>query len=43
MKKLKIYFDTSAIGYLDEHESPKEMLEMQQLWCSGNINAARIC
>ena len=32
MKKLKIYLDTSAIGYLDEQESPKEMNEMKQLW-----------
>ena len=32
MKKLKIYLDTSAIGYLDEQTSPKEMSEMQQLW-----------
>ena len=32
MKKLKIYLDTSAIGYLDEQTSPKEMLEMQSLW-----------
>ena len=32
MKKLKIYLDTSAIGYLDEQESPKEMAEMRQLW-----------
>ena len=32
MKKLKLYLDTSAIGYLDEKTSPKEMDEMQQLW-----------
>ena len=32
MKKLKLYLDTSAIGYLDEKMSPKEMDEMQQLW-----------
>ena len=32
MKKLKIYLDTSAIGYLDEQTSPKEMAEMQSLW-----------
>ena len=32
MKKLKIYIDTSAIGYLDEVTSPKEMLDMQELW-----------
>ena len=32
MKKLKIYLDTSAIGYLDEETSPKEMSDMQELW-----------
>jgi len=32
MKKLKIYLDTSAIGYLDEQSSPKEMIDMQVLW-----------
>ena len=32
MSKLKIYLDTSAIGYLDEITSPKEMEEMQSLW-----------
>ena len=32
MKKLKIYLDTSAIGYLDEQTSPKEMDEMKALW-----------
>ena len=32
MKKLKIYLDTSAIGYLDEQTSPKEMDDMQRLW-----------
>ena len=32
MKKLKVYIDTSAIGYLDEQESPKEMVEMRKLW-----------
>jgi predicted nucleic acid-binding protein len=32
MKKLKIYIDTSAIGYLDEQTSPKEMAEMKMLW-----------
>ena len=32
MKKLKIYLDTSAIGYLDEETSPKEMLYMRELW-----------
>jgi len=32
MKKLKIYLDTSAVGYLDETTSPKEMNDMQTLW-----------
>jgi len=32
MKKLKIYLDTSAIGYLDEESSPNEMSDMQKLW-----------
>jgi len=32
MKKIKLYLDTSAIGYLDEKTSPKEMNEMHQLW-----------
>ena len=32
MKKLKLYLDTSAIGYLDEPTSPKEMDEMYRLW-----------
>ena len=32
MKKLKIYLDTSAIGYLDEESSPKEMSDMRELW-----------
>ena len=32
MKKLKIYLDTSAIGYLDETTSPKEMNDMLSLW-----------
>ena len=32
MKKLKIYLDTSAIGYLDEHTSPNEMSDMRVLW-----------
>ncbi|MCL2740132.1 MAG: PIN domain-containing protein [Oscillospiraceae bacterium] len=32
MRKTKIYLDTSAIGYLDEQESPKEMAQMQALW-----------
>ena len=32
MNNLKIYLDTSAIGYLDEITSPKEMEEMSSLW-----------
>ena len=32
MKKLKLYLDTSAIGYLDEKSSPKEMNDMLTLW-----------
>ena len=32
MRKLKIYLDTSAIGYLDEHESPNDMKAMFALW-----------
>jgi predicted nucleic acid-binding protein len=32
MRKLKIYLDTSAIGYLDEQTSPKEMSDMLDLW-----------
>jgi len=32
VKKLKIYLDTSAIGYLDEQSSPQEMGEMLKLW-----------
>ena len=32
MKKLKLYFDASAIGYLDEQTSPQEMNDMLTLW-----------
>ena len=32
MKKLKLYFDASAIGYLDEQTSPTEMNDMLLLW-----------
>lgn len=32
MKKLKIYLDASAIGYLDEQSSPKDMSDMLSLW-----------
>ena len=42
MKKLKIYLDTSAIGYLDEETSSKEMSDMRELWeliKSGEYNA----
>lgn len=32
MRNLKIYLDTSAIGYLDEKTSPAQMSEMLALW-----------
>jgi len=32
MKKLKLYLDASAIGYLDEQTSLKEMSDMLSLW-----------
>ena len=32
MKKLKLYLDASAIGYLDEQTSPVEMNDMLLLW-----------
>ena len=32
MKKLKLYFDTNVVGYLDEPTSPKEMAETHDLW-----------
>jgi len=32
MKKLKIYLDASAIGYLDEKTSPEDMNDMLALW-----------
>ena len=32
MKKQKIYFDASAIGYLDEQSLSKEMDDMLTLW-----------
>ena len=32
MKLIKIYLDTSAIGYLDEKTAPPEMHEMHELW-----------
>ena len=32
MKKLKLYFDASAIGYLDEQSHSNEMSDMLSLW-----------
>ena len=32
MKILKLYLDTSAIGYLDEENSANEMSDMRKLW-----------
>jgi len=32
MKKQKLYIDTSAVAYLDEQTSPKEMKDMLILW-----------
>jgi len=32
MKKLKIYFDTSAIAYLDQQDSPDKMADTLKLW-----------
>lgn len=32
MKKLKLYLDTSVVGYLDESSSPREMAETLALW-----------
>ena len=32
MKKLKVYLDTSAIGYLDEQSHPSEMADMLTFW-----------
>ena len=32
MKKIKLYLDASAIGYLDEKTSPKDMSDMLLLW-----------
>ena len=32
LKKLKIYIDTSSIGYLDEHENPNDMKAMFAIW-----------
>jgi predicted nucleic acid-binding protein len=32
MKKLKLYFDASAIGYLDAQDKPNDMSDMLALW-----------
>ena len=32
MKKIKLYLDASAVGYLDEQTSPQEMRDMLTLW-----------
>ena len=32
MKKLKLYFDASAVGNLDQATLPREMADMQTLW-----------
>ena len=32
MDRMKLYFDTSAIGFLDEPANPKEMADMHSLW-----------
>lgn len=32
MRKLKIYIDTSVIGYLDQHDDPDLMAETHRLW-----------
>ena len=32
MKKLKIYFDTSAIAYLDQQDAPDRMADTLKLW-----------
>jgi len=32
MRKLKIYLDTSVIGYLDQHDDPDLMDETHKLW-----------
>ena len=32
MKKLKIYLDTSIVGYLYQEAQPEKMLETQRLW-----------
>jgi len=32
MRKLKIYLDTSVIGYLDQHDDPTRMNDTLKLW-----------
>jgi len=32
MRKLKIYIDTSVVGYLDQHDDPELMSETHRLW-----------
>ena len=32
MRKLKIYIDTSVIGYLDQHDDPDLMADTHMLW-----------
>jgi len=32
MKKLKIYLDTSIIGYLHQETQPEKMADTQKLW-----------
>jgi len=32
MRKLRIYLDTSVIGYLDQHDDPELMGETHRLW-----------
>ena len=32
MKKLKLYFDTSVVSYLDQQDSPEKMADTHRLW-----------
>jgi predicted nucleic acid-binding protein len=32
MKRLKVYFDTSVISYLDQQDAPERMAETHRLW-----------
>jgi predicted nucleic acid-binding protein len=32
MKRLKVYFDTSVISYLDQQDAPEKMAETRKLW-----------